>query len=180
MGWVKIGEIAEQAGLQLKPVSRYRPDQVKADHCPFCGDIKGNLELNLDKDLFHCWACDSKGGVIAFYAKLHGLSETVAKQKLYPHHRTRKLHPAERLTTAQLQEIGFQSLHRHPKTKPARMSHEEWAAYRKRQLDWIWQTWCEHVQTEQEIERRLARLFATQEQHPHTLQSVNEHWMKEA
>ncbi|WP_258111894.1 CHC2 zinc finger domain-containing protein [Alicyclobacillus sp. SP_1] len=153
-GLVRLSDLAASAGLLWSRPNRR--GQAKADHCPFCGDRKGNLELNLHKDVFHCWVCDSKGGVISFYAKLHGLSDMEAKQTLYPRHRTRPLHPAEHLTNAQLQSIGFLPMRIQ---KPTSWSMSAWLAYRKRTLDCVWQAWCEHEQDERETTERLQRLF---------------------
>jgi hypothetical protein len=153
-GLVHLAELAETAGLLWSRPNRR--GQVRADHCPFCGDRKGNLELNLQKDVFHCWVCDSKGGVIAFYALLHGISEQVAKTILYPNAKVRKLHPAEQLTSAQLQSIGFLPTRIQ---KPSSWSMSAWLAYRKRTLDCVWQAWCEHQREEQETTERLNRLL---------------------
>lgn len=32
-------------------------------HCPFCKHHKRKLSVNLDKSVFKCWVCDTKGGI---------------------------------------------------------------------------------------------------------------------
>ena len=32
-------------------------------HCPFCKHHKKKLSVNLDKSVFKCWVCDTKGGI---------------------------------------------------------------------------------------------------------------------
>jgi transcription elongation factor Elf1 len=31
--------------------------------CPFCNHHKKKLAVNIDKNVFHCWVCDTKGGI---------------------------------------------------------------------------------------------------------------------
>lgn len=49
--------------------------------CPFHADNDPSLSLDLDKGLFHCFACDAGGGVIEFHMRRYGLDfkETLAE-----------------------------------------------------------------------------------------------------
>ncbi|MCF8568014.1 CHC2 zinc finger domain-containing protein [Alicyclobacillus tolerans] len=135
---IDIVHIAQEAQLQLHRVGR-RSVQYKTD-CPFCGEHRQNLELNVEKNVFHCWVCGAGGGLIRFYALLHNVSEHTAKETLYPLRsgKPRFDHPALHLSTEQVMRIGFTPL---PRTKPATLTHRQWLAYRKRMLDWMWLEW---------------------------------------
>ncbi|MCL6444196.1 MAG: hypothetical protein K6T83_12200 [Alicyclobacillus sp.] len=70
----------------------------------------------------------------------------------------RPLHPAERLTKAQLAEMGFTL--RTPRRKaPSGIDPVQWKRHRKAELDWIWREWCEYQNCEKEMRERLARLL---------------------
>lgn len=153
---VGITQIAQESQLKLKRVGR--SSQYKTD-CPFCGDIKQNLELNIDKDIFHCWACGTGGGVVRFYALLNNVSEFIAKEALYPARsgRPRFQHPALHLTQEQLKRIGFTQI---PRSRPSAMSDKQWFAYRKRSLDWMWAEWKRYEVWERGFNRRFQKLLA--------------------
>jgi DNA primase len=53
--------------------------------CPICDDDKhkGNLEVNIEKGLFHCWACGDIEGTHGTLNKLFGKFGTKQQKKLY-------------------------------------------------------------------------------------------------
>ena len=155
VSFVSIVQIAEEAQLTLRRVGRSA--QYKTD-CPFCGETKQNLEINVDKDVFHCWVCGAGGGVIRFYALLHGVSEFQARETLYPTRPGRKRlnHPALQLTTEQLEIIGFKPF---PRTKPVSISNKDWFEYRKRQLNWVWTEWKRYESWKRGFDYRMQHLL---------------------
>ena len=157
--WISIAQLADEAQLKLTRVGR--SGQYKTD-CPFCGDMKQNLELNVDKDVFHCWACGVGGGVIRFYALLNNVSEFAAKETLFPARsgKPRFDHPALHLSREELKLIGFRPM---PRYKPNHMTDKDWFMYRKRTLDWIWIAWRRYEAWKNGFELRMQkRLQQTQ------------------
>lgn len=155
MSLVGILEVSEINGIELRP-NRYKQDQYTA-HCPVCGDrgTRRNLEVNASRDVFHCWACDAKGGTIQFHAWLRGISFEAAKAELYPSkslRSTRRQHPAEYLTREQLAKIGWKG---NVMTNLFKLPYST----RKEVFDVIWEEWqvYEEMQRERdEFYRRLA------------------------
>ncbi len=41
--------------------SRVRNEEVQVETCHFCSNTKWNLELNVDRGVFHCWVCKEGG-----------------------------------------------------------------------------------------------------------------------
>ena len=50
--------------------------------CPFCGDRKGKLNLNLGKNVFKCNRCGESGGMLALYAKVYGVDNQTACKEI--------------------------------------------------------------------------------------------------
>lgn len=50
--------------------------------CPFCGEKKGKLNLNLKKNVFKCNRCGESGGMLALYGKLYGVDNKTARQEI--------------------------------------------------------------------------------------------------
>lgn len=50
--------------------------------CPFHGDTRPSASVNVDKDVFHCLACDASGNSHQVYARLHNISFTEARRVL--------------------------------------------------------------------------------------------------
>jgi hypothetical protein len=160
IGLIGIEEVAQRNGLQLFKTSR--PGQWKA-HCPACGDTYRQFHLYVSsiKDTFYCHKCGAKGGVVAFHAWLRGISFEAAKAELYPQDESRPkrpLHPAERLTKAQLAELGF-TLRTPRRIAPKGVDPVQWRRHRKAELDWIWREWCAHEKFHREQTQRLMRLL---------------------
>ncbi len=70
-------DIMDVAGILDIRIRRRGARSVYAD-CPFCGDSRGKLNLNLEKNVFRCNYCGENGGAIALYAKAHNIPNTTA------------------------------------------------------------------------------------------------------
>ncbi len=70
-------DIMDVAGILDIRIRRKGARSVYAD-CPFCGDTRGKLNLNIEKNVFRCNYCGEYGGAIALYAKVHGISNSIA------------------------------------------------------------------------------------------------------
>ena len=51
-------------------------------NCPFCGDRKGKLNLNLKKNVFKCNRCGESGGMLALYGKIYGIDNQTACKEI--------------------------------------------------------------------------------------------------
>ncbi|MCL2773369.1 MAG: CHC2 zinc finger domain-containing protein [Oscillospiraceae bacterium] len=47
-------------------------------NCPFCGDNRGKMNINFEKNVFRCNYCGESGGMIALYAKSMNISHSDA------------------------------------------------------------------------------------------------------
>lgn len=54
-----------------------RPGSWDAD-CPFCGDCKGKMNLNLKKKVFRCNRCGESGGMLHLYGRMTGVDNKTA------------------------------------------------------------------------------------------------------
>lgn len=63
--------IMDVAGLLRLNIRRRAPGQVYVD-CPICGDRRGKMNLNTEKDLWRCNYCGEGGGMLSLYAKVYG------------------------------------------------------------------------------------------------------------
>lgn len=50
--------------------------------CPFCGETKGKMNVNLYRNVFRCNRCDTSGGMLDLYAKLYGVSLSEANSQI--------------------------------------------------------------------------------------------------
>jgi hypothetical protein len=50
--------------------------------CPFCGERKGKLNINLKKNVFKCNRCGESGGMLALYAKVYGVDNQTACREI--------------------------------------------------------------------------------------------------
>ncbi len=48
--------------------------------CIFCGDKKGNLQINFDKKVYHCWVCDNKGSLTKMISDIRGITRKEANE----------------------------------------------------------------------------------------------------
>jgi hypothetical protein len=157
---ISIEKVAQRNELSLFKTSR--PGQWKA-HCPVCGDAGASYHLYVSsvKDTFYCHKCGARGGVVAFHAWLKGIDFESAKAELYPPDDTRPkrpLHPAERLTKTQLEELGY-NLRTPRRFAPSGVDPMRWRRHRKAELDWIWQEWLAHDQLQREQIQRISRML---------------------
>ena len=74
--------IMDVASLLNLKVRREGPNSVYVD-CPFCGDQRGKMNLNYAKNVWRCNYCNEHGGMLALYARLHGISNQEAYQEIY-------------------------------------------------------------------------------------------------
>lgn len=73
-----IMDIANILNLQIK-----RPGRKSVyTNCPICGDTRGKMNLNLEKNQFRCNYCQESGGAISLYGKVHGVSNSVAYREI--------------------------------------------------------------------------------------------------
>lgn len=73
-----ISDVAEILNLTVK-----RPGRKSIyTNCPLCGDTRGKMNLNLEKNQFRCNYCGEGGGAIALYAKAHGISNSDAYREI--------------------------------------------------------------------------------------------------
>lgn len=157
---VGIEEVAKRNSLRLYKTSH--PGEWKA-HCPACGDHgrSYHLYVSTDKDAFYCHKCGERGGVIAFHAWLKGINFEAAKVELYPpdnNRPKRPLHPAERLTKAQLQELGY-TLRTPQRRAPAGIDAVQWRRHRKAELDLMWHEWEQHESFQRNHIARLTQML---------------------
>lgn len=126
--------------------------------CPFCNNGYGKrtkrhyLSLNEDKNLFQCWYCKEHGGVIRFMSLLSGRSEQIILDELRNQYSnsTYMKHPAEKLTTSQLKEIGYGRINWRANRE---FDYETYRHYRKR----VWEDWLAYI--EQQIQEAYKTLY---------------------
>ena len=73
-----IMDVAEILSLRIKRPGR----KSRYADCPFCGDTRGKLNLNLERNQFRCNYCGESGGAIALYGKTHGVSNSEAYREI--------------------------------------------------------------------------------------------------
>lgn len=73
-----IREVADLLGLSIR-----HKNAVSLDvNCPFCGEKKGKLNLNLTKNVFKCNRCGESGGMLSLYAKIYGIDNQTACKEI--------------------------------------------------------------------------------------------------
>ncbi|GLY12871.1 hypothetical protein [Pseudobacillus badius] len=136
----KIFDIAEEQGLTFNPRTlRHKEVYCK---CPFCKEDtrpgkekKFYLSLNTEDQVFRCWFCGERGGVLYFEAKLTGVSYEEVKEKRFGKLR-KPIHAAERLSPSQLARAGWKGSKKKNKT------------VFKKNRDQILKSWLEYEFTE--------------------------------
>lgn len=73
--------IADVASLLRLHIRRSGGGYLYAD-CPICGDQRGKLCLNLSKNAWFANCCGESGGMLALYAKVHRVNNSVAYQEI--------------------------------------------------------------------------------------------------
>lgn len=61
-----IADVVELLGLTVR---RRLPSSLYLN-CPFCGDQRGRLNVNTDKNVWRCNRCGAAGGMLALYVSL--------------------------------------------------------------------------------------------------------------
>lgn len=74
--------IMDVASLLHLKRRREGPNSIYVD-CPFCGDQRGKMNLNYVKNVWRCNYCQEKGGMLALYARVHGISNSDAYQEIF-------------------------------------------------------------------------------------------------
>ena len=74
-------DIMDIASLLRLNIRRRGPSSVYTD-CPFCGDRRGKMNLNLVKNVWRCNYCGKGGGMLSLYGEVHGLSNAEAYQEI--------------------------------------------------------------------------------------------------
>ena len=54
--------------LQLRV--RHKNSSSMDVNCPFCGETKGKMNVNLQKNVFRCNRCDASGGMLELHGKM--------------------------------------------------------------------------------------------------------------
>ncbi|MFD1362779.1 CHC2 zinc finger domain-containing protein [Lentibacillus salinarum] len=144
-------EVADQHGLQLD--SKTQGKKEVRTKCPFChadaGKNKFYLSLNKDKNVFKCWYCKESGGVLRFISLLDGVSEQELIEKIRKKNgSTYKKHPAERLTTSQLQLIGYPKINW---VKNREYDVNLYRAFREK----VYREWLTYVDKQKELAYKL-------------------------
>ena len=73
-----IMDVAELLRLHIR---RRSPGYTYTD-CPFCGDQRGKMCLNLTKDVWYSNCCGRHGGMLALYAKARRISNSEAYREI--------------------------------------------------------------------------------------------------
>ena len=74
-------DIMDVASLLELRVRRRSANYVYTD-CPFCGDKRGKFNVNFVKNVFRCNYCGEYGGMLAMYAKAHGINNSEAYREI--------------------------------------------------------------------------------------------------
>jgi len=69
------------AALLRLNIRRRGPGFVYVD-CPVCGDRRGKMNLNLEKNVWHCNYCQEGGGMLSLYAKVYHISNAEAYREI--------------------------------------------------------------------------------------------------
>lgn len=73
-----IADVATLLNLRV----RHKQPRSMDVNCPFCGDARGKMNINFEKNVFRCNYCGEYGGMIAMYAKVYGISNADAYHEI--------------------------------------------------------------------------------------------------
>ena len=73
-----IADVVELLGLSVR---RRLPSSLYLN-CPFCGDQRGRLNVNTDKNVWRCNRCGAAGGMLALYARYNCTSNAEAYREI--------------------------------------------------------------------------------------------------
>ena len=74
-------DISDVATLLNLHVRHRQPRSMDVD-CPFCGDTRGKMNINFEKNVFRCNYCGAYGGMIAMYARVYGIPNADAYHEI--------------------------------------------------------------------------------------------------
>ncbi len=73
-----IADVAELLHLQMR-----RPHSVGGYYdCPFCGDKRGKMSINTEKNVWRCNYCGEYGGMLSLYARVNHISNSDAFREI--------------------------------------------------------------------------------------------------
>ena len=73
-----ISDVVNLLKLQVR-----HKNSVSLDvNCPFCGETKGKMNVNLRKNVFRCIRCDVSGGMLDLYGRLYGVNTSEANRQI--------------------------------------------------------------------------------------------------
>lgn len=110
----KILDIANEQGLTFNP--RTYGKKETTCKCPFCNEDSNKsdkyyLSLNTHDNVYKCWYCGAKGGVLDFESRLTGIPYQQIKEKYFPR-KNKQVHGAYKLNNRQLKMIGWDEFKR--------------------------------------------------------------------
>lgn len=73
-----IEDVTELLHLNIR---RHCSDGVYVD-CPFCGEGRGRMKVNYDKDVWRCNYCGEYGGMLALYGKVQKVTTSEAYREI--------------------------------------------------------------------------------------------------
>lgn len=73
-----IADVVELMGLTVR---RRLPSSLYLN-CPFCGDQRGRLNINTDKNVWRCNRCGASGGMLALYARYNDTGNADAYREI--------------------------------------------------------------------------------------------------
>ena len=140
-----IVEVAQQFHVSLD--ARTLGKREVLGKCPFCDNghhkrtKRHYLSLNEERNVFRCWYCGEKGGVLRFLSMLSGEAEGLILDRLRNEHKRSNYqkHAAEKLTTSQLKLIGYGRINW---VANREFDYELYVAYRER----VWEDWQTFVE----------------------------------
>lgn len=131
-----IIEVATRAGVEFNPRSLNKTEVYAK--CPFClGDSnragKFKLSLNQLDNVYKCWLCGARGGVLDFESRLTGMPYHEVKNKYFGQ-KKKSIHPTEMLSPRQLEKIGWAEMKRkdyHDFHRHKQDILEDWLGYQR-------------------------------------------------
>jgi len=73
--------ITDVVSLLSLRIRRRQSNSIYTD-CPICGDKRGKMNVNLEKNVFRCNYCGESGGMVALYAKTHRIGNSDAYREI--------------------------------------------------------------------------------------------------
>lgn len=158
----KILEVAEKHGVEIDPRTYGKKETLAK--CPFCLEDsnkrgKHYLSLNTHDQVYRCFFCHKKGGVLDFESKLTGVPYHEVKEKYFGKSK-KNVHPAERLNPSQLECIGWKTT-RGSKAdfkKQRDLVYRHWLRYEHSQLTELFAELMVMAYLEDQVDRQIELL----------------------